>query len=190
MKDLFDTAGIPTTCGSPRILGGNVPTRTATAVERLEQAGAVLLGKLHMTEFAFIAHHPDTRPAQNPWATGPLAGWLVQRLGSRGGVLGWRARRSEPTRRRRSGCRPPGAAPSVSSPRGDGCRATASSRWRRRSITWVRSRGASRTQRSCSTVSPVPIPATPRRGDKRRRLRSRRRETISRVCESGGTKTT
>ena len=38
VKDLFDTAGIPTTCGSPRILGDNVPTRTATAVERLEQA--------------------------------------------------------------------------------------------------------------------------------------------------------
>ncbi len=68
VKDLFDTAGMPTTCGSPRILGGNVPTRTATAVERLEQAGAVLLGKLHMTEFAFIAHHPDTQAARNPWA--------------------------------------------------------------------------------------------------------------------------
>ena len=52
----------------PRILGDNVPTRTATAVERLEQAGAVVLGKLHMTEFAFIAHHPDTPPARNPWA--------------------------------------------------------------------------------------------------------------------------
>jgi amidase len=68
VKDLFDTAGIPTTCGSPRILGRNVPTRTATAVERLEQAGAIILGKLHMTEFAFIAHHPETRPARNPWA--------------------------------------------------------------------------------------------------------------------------
>src|SRR5215470_2137776 len=68
VKDLFDTAGMPTTCGSPRILGGNVPARSATAVERLEQAGAVLLGKLHMTEFAFITHHPDTQPAQNPWA--------------------------------------------------------------------------------------------------------------------------
>ena len=67
VKDLFDTVGMPTTCGSPRILGGNVSSRTATAVERLEQAGAVLLGKLHMTEFAFISHHPDTRPAQNPW---------------------------------------------------------------------------------------------------------------------------
>jgi amidase len=69
VKDLFDTAGMPTTCGSPRILGGSMPTRTATAVERLEQAGAVVLGKLHMTEFAFIAHHPDTRAARNPWAT-------------------------------------------------------------------------------------------------------------------------
>jgi amidase len=69
VKDLFDTAGIPTTCGSPRILGDNVPARTATAVERLERAGAVLLGKLHMTEFAFIAHHPDTQAARNPWAT-------------------------------------------------------------------------------------------------------------------------
>jgi len=68
VKDLFDTAGIPTTCGSPRILGSNVPARTATAVERLERAGAVLLGKLHMTEFAFITHHPGTRSAQNPWA--------------------------------------------------------------------------------------------------------------------------
>jgi len=69
VKDLFDTAGIPTTCGSPRILGGNVPARSATAVERLEQAGAVLLGKLQMTEFAFVAHHPDGPPARNPWAT-------------------------------------------------------------------------------------------------------------------------
>src|SRR5215813_7894849 len=74
VKDLFDTAGMPTTCGSPRILGGNVPARTATAVERLEQAGAVLLGKLHMTEFAFIAHHPDTKPAENPWAAGRSPG--------------------------------------------------------------------------------------------------------------------
>jgi amidase len=68
VKDLFDTDGIPTTCGSPRILGRNLPTRTATAVARLEQAGAIVLGKLHMTEFAFISHHPDTQAARNPWA--------------------------------------------------------------------------------------------------------------------------
>ncbi|MBY0276202.1 amidase, partial [Candidatus Binatia bacterium] len=68
VKDIFDIADMPTTCGSPRILGGNVAARTATAVERLEQAGAIVLGKLHMTEFAFISHHPETRPARNPWA--------------------------------------------------------------------------------------------------------------------------
>ena len=68
VKDLFDIAGMPTTCGSPRILGGNLPARSATAVERLELAGAIVLGKLHMTEFAFITHHPDTRWPQNPWA--------------------------------------------------------------------------------------------------------------------------
>lgn len=74
VKDLFDTRGMPTTCGSPRILGSNVPACTATAVERLEQAGAILLGKLHMTEFAFISHHPDAPGAQNPWAAGRSPG--------------------------------------------------------------------------------------------------------------------
>lgn len=68
VKDIFDTPGMPTTCGSPRILGGNVAARSATAVERLEQAGAIVLGKLHMTEFAFISHHPDTPAPRNPWA--------------------------------------------------------------------------------------------------------------------------
>src|SRR5262249_56664642 len=67
-KHLCEPAGIPAPCGPPRVLGGNAPARTATAVERLEQAGAVVLGKLHMTEFAFIAHHPDTPLARNPWA--------------------------------------------------------------------------------------------------------------------------
>src|SRR4029078_11111404 len=68
VKDLFDTAGMPTTCGSPRIPGDNAPTRPATAVARLEQAGAIVRGKLHMTEFAFITHHPDTPLPRNPWA--------------------------------------------------------------------------------------------------------------------------
>jgi amidase len=67
VKDNFDTQGIETTCGSPRILRGNVPVRSATAVERLESAGAVLLGKLHMPEFASVEHHADTPPARNPW---------------------------------------------------------------------------------------------------------------------------
>lgn len=65
VKDLFDTAGVPTTCGS-RILAGRVPGRSATVVERLEHAGAIVLGMTHMTEFAHVAHHPDT---PNPWAS-------------------------------------------------------------------------------------------------------------------------
>ncbi len=65
-KDLLDTAGVPTTCGS-RILQGRLPETTATAVERLVSAGAILLGKLHMTEFAGWWHHPDLPAARNPF---------------------------------------------------------------------------------------------------------------------------
>lgn len=51
VKDLYDTKGIRTTWGSP-IYRDRVPERTATAVARLEDAGAVLLGKLATGEFA------------------------------------------------------------------------------------------------------------------------------------------
>ncbi len=66
VKDLLDTAGVRTTCGSS-ILGEHVPERSATAVLRLEQAGAILLGKLQMTEFAGIAHHPSLKSPRNPY---------------------------------------------------------------------------------------------------------------------------
>lgn len=68
VKDLIDVADMPGTYGSPRIFGKNVPTRTATAVERLQNAGAIVLGKLQTTEFAFMSHHPDRPAARNPWA--------------------------------------------------------------------------------------------------------------------------
>src|SRR5258706_4432965 len=51
LKDVLCTRGVPTTCGS-RILEGYVPPYDATAVARLLEAGAVLLGKLNMDEFA------------------------------------------------------------------------------------------------------------------------------------------
>jgi aspartyl-tRNA(Asn)/glutamyl-tRNA(Gln) amidotransferase subunit A len=68
LKDLYDTAGVRTTGGS-RILAERVPDRDATVVRRLAQAGAILLGKLHMVEFAYgpeglNAHHGAVR---NPW---------------------------------------------------------------------------------------------------------------------------
>jgi aspartyl-tRNA(Asn)/glutamyl-tRNA(Gln) amidotransferase subunit A len=52
VKDLFDTAGIRTTYGSG-LYADHVPDRNATAVQRLLDAGAVLVGKTHLPEFAW-----------------------------------------------------------------------------------------------------------------------------------------
>jgi aspartyl-tRNA(Asn)/glutamyl-tRNA(Gln) amidotransferase subunit A len=52
VKDLIDTAGVRTTYGS-RIHADHVPTRTASAAQRLLDAGAVLVGKANLTEFAW-----------------------------------------------------------------------------------------------------------------------------------------
>src|SRR5581483_6309877 len=51
LKDLFITQGIPTTCGS-KILEGFLPIEDGTQWRRLAEAGAVLLGKTNMDEFA------------------------------------------------------------------------------------------------------------------------------------------
>ncbi|TNE60863.1 MAG: amidase [Alphaproteobacteria bacterium] len=66
IKDIFYTRGIPTGVGS-KILADWVPTYDAHVVERLDDAGAVLLGKHVMTEFAFSGYHPDFDPPRNPW---------------------------------------------------------------------------------------------------------------------------
>jgi aspartyl-tRNA(Asn)/glutamyl-tRNA(Gln) amidotransferase subunit A len=60
VKDLIDVAGAPTTYGS-RIYADHVPERTATAVERLVAAGAVVIGKANLHEFAWGV------TSQNPW---------------------------------------------------------------------------------------------------------------------------
>jgi aspartyl-tRNA(Asn)/glutamyl-tRNA(Gln) amidotransferase subunit A len=52
VKDLFDTAGIRTTYGS-RLYAEHVPERNAVAVQRLVDAGAVVVGKTHLPEFAW-----------------------------------------------------------------------------------------------------------------------------------------
>jgi len=66
LKDLCDTKGIVTSGGMP-INRNRIPDRDATVVQRLYLAGAVLLGKLQMTEGAFSAHHPDVTVPVNPW---------------------------------------------------------------------------------------------------------------------------
>ncbi|HEY2991913.1 MAG TPA: amidase [Methylomirabilota bacterium] len=77
LKDLYDTAGIKTTGGS-KILGDRVPNADATAGRRLAEAGAILLGKLNMVEFAYgpEGFNPHYGDARNPWdrATHRLTG--------------------------------------------------------------------------------------------------------------------
>ncbi|MGH2982266.1 MAG: amidase, partial [Solirubrobacterales bacterium] len=68
VKDIFCTEGAPTTAGS-RILDGYRPPYTATAVRRLQEAGAPLLGKTNMDEFAMGSSNENSAfgPVLNPW---------------------------------------------------------------------------------------------------------------------------
>jgi aspartyl-tRNA(Asn)/glutamyl-tRNA(Gln) amidotransferase subunit A len=68
IKDVLDIAGLPTTCGS-RILEGYAPPFTATAVARLEDAGAIVIGKTNMDEFAMGSSNENSAygPVRNPW---------------------------------------------------------------------------------------------------------------------------
>lgn len=73
LKDLFNTAGIRTT-GGARILSDNVPEKDATVVSKLRDAGAVLLGKTNMMEYAYGYPHPDFGETKNPWSLDRTAG--------------------------------------------------------------------------------------------------------------------
>jgi aspartyl-tRNA(Asn)/glutamyl-tRNA(Gln) amidotransferase subunit A len=69
VKDLLDVAGTPTTAGS-KILAGRVADADATAVARLEQAGAVIVGKTRLSEFAYSpgSNNAHYGPTRNPWS--------------------------------------------------------------------------------------------------------------------------
>lgn len=66
VKDIINTAGVVTAAGMT-IHADHVPGFDATVVERLRNAGAILLGKLQLTEGAFVSHHPAITPPVNPW---------------------------------------------------------------------------------------------------------------------------
>ena len=66
VKDLCATSFAPTSGGMPMHRNAT-PDHDATVVRRLEDAGAVILGKLKMTEGAYTSHHPDDPPPRNPW---------------------------------------------------------------------------------------------------------------------------
>src|SRR5438128_2154151 len=68
VKDIFCTEGVPTTAGS-RILEGYRPPYTSTAVRKLLEAGAPILGKTNMDEFAMGSSNENSAygPVLNPW---------------------------------------------------------------------------------------------------------------------------
>ncbi|MEM9621067.1 MAG: amidase [Pseudomonadota bacterium] len=67
IKDLLFTAGKVTASGT-RVMADFVPDYSATVVQRLVEAGAVIVGKTQLTEGAFGAHHPEIEAPRNPYA--------------------------------------------------------------------------------------------------------------------------
>lgn len=68
LKDLYNTAGVRTTSGS-RIFDTFVPRQDCTVAAKFNQAGAILLGKLNMHQFAYgpTGENPDYGHMHNPW---------------------------------------------------------------------------------------------------------------------------
>jgi aspartyl-tRNA(Asn)/glutamyl-tRNA(Gln) amidotransferase subunit A len=78
VKDLFDVAGQVTRAGSALLSGAAPATQDAAAVARLRAAGAIIVGRTNMVEFAFggVGLNPHTGTPRNPWdrATGRVPG--------------------------------------------------------------------------------------------------------------------
>src|SRR6267378_3442929 len=75
LKDLIDTAGVRTTCGSA-LFADRVPSEDAFVVQRLKRAGAVLIGKQNLQEFAYGGTSASSHfgAVHNPWSPKHIAG--------------------------------------------------------------------------------------------------------------------
>jgi aspartyl-tRNA(Asn)/glutamyl-tRNA(Gln) amidotransferase subunit A len=73
VKDIFTTKGIRTSLGS-RIMKDHVPDEDAYVYTALQAAGAVIIGKNNMLEFAYGSVHPDYGQCNNPWNINRTAG--------------------------------------------------------------------------------------------------------------------
>jgi len=75
LKDLFDTAGVLTTAGS-KFFADNIPDQDAFVVEKLRQAGAIIVGKTNTHEIALgiTGNNPHFGTARNPWDTTRIPG--------------------------------------------------------------------------------------------------------------------
>jgi aspartyl-tRNA(Asn)/glutamyl-tRNA(Gln) amidotransferase subunit A len=67
LKDILDVEGLPTTCASNVLRGDPPARRSAFVAQQLLDAGAVLVGKTNMLEFAYGETHPDFGHTRNPW---------------------------------------------------------------------------------------------------------------------------
>jgi aspartyl-tRNA(Asn)/glutamyl-tRNA(Gln) amidotransferase subunit A len=78
IKDLFDEAGVTTLGGSKALVGTPAATRDSTVVERLKKAGAVIIGRTNLVEFAYsgLGINPHYGTPKNPFdrATGLIPG--------------------------------------------------------------------------------------------------------------------
>jgi aspartyl-tRNA(Asn)/glutamyl-tRNA(Gln) amidotransferase subunit A len=75
LKDLIDTVGVRTTCGSA-LFADRIPTEDAFVVQRLKSAGAVLIGKQNLQEFAYGGTSASSHfgAVHNPWNPKHIAG--------------------------------------------------------------------------------------------------------------------